>query len=365
MRPLQLPFLLAILIPCAVQAQPVMPFTGTNYQAVVRNANGDPLPYQSVGVQFTVTWGLAIAYQETQQATTDGQGVLSLRVGDGSSTGIGQFGSFEQIEWYNATFFGLITAVDITGGTNYVELGWSELYCVPFAALSREALMLSDSGWVSVPSLFSDPKVYSAPSYLVGVGTSSPVNKLDVEGAVVIGSSYSGSSVAPVDGLLVQGRVGIGTTTPGSYSLLCNGSAAKPGGGSWTSSSDLRLKKNIEPLHGALATMLALRGVTFEYKDPSSIHELPGRRTGFIAQDVASVVPDWVEEHDGYLRLTIRGFEAMTVEAMRELEAENRALRTELVALKQEQQDLWDSLRRMEARSAIMEPGVPSSQLVR
>jgi hypothetical protein len=55
-------------------------------------------------------------------------------------------------------------------------------------------------------------KVYEAGN--VGIGTTTPQNKLDVEGAAVIGPIYSGSIAAPVNGLLVQGNVGLGTATP-------------------------------------------------------------------------------------------------------------------------------------------------------
>ena len=48
----------------------------------------------------------------------------------------------------------------------------------------------------------------------LGLGTTSPMNKLDVEGGAVIGATYSGSNTAPANGLLVQGNVGVGTTNP-------------------------------------------------------------------------------------------------------------------------------------------------------
>ncbi|MHC4309395.1 MAG: tail fiber domain-containing protein [Planctomycetota bacterium] len=48
----------------------------------------------------------------------------------------------------------------------------------------------------------------------VGIGTTNPQNKLDVEGAMAVGFSYSGSETAPTNGMIVQGNVGIGTKNP-------------------------------------------------------------------------------------------------------------------------------------------------------
>jgi len=58
----------------------------------------------------------------------------------------------------------------------------------------------------------------------VGIGTASPVNRLDIEGAVAIGATYSGTSSAPTNGLIVEGDVGIGTSSPDtSYGLTVFG----------------------------------------------------------------------------------------------------------------------------------------------
>ena len=112
------------------------------------------------------------------------------------------------------------------------------------------------------------------------------------------------------------------------------GTAGKPGGGSWSSTSDRRLKKNIRDLEGALDLLTALRGVTFEYIDPHAISELPGTRIGMIAQEVEQVVPDWVSTGPtGYKRLTYRGFEALTVEAVRQLRAEKDVLERRVAEL--------------------------------
>jgi len=127
---------------------------------------------------------------------------------------------------------------------------------------------------------------------------------------------------------ITSAAVGVNMAATPSFTLEVNGTAGKPGGGSWSVASDERLKKNVRAIDGALDELLALRGVSFEYRDPEAIQELPGERIGFIAQEVEEVFPDWVDEGpDGTKRTTIRGFEALAVEALRELREENRELR--------------------------------------
>jgi hypothetical protein len=104
----------------------------------------------------------------------------------------------------------------------------------------------------------------------------------------------------------------------GNMTITAN--AYKPGGGSWAASSDGRLKKNVQPLGHALDRMLALKGVTFEYSHPDSGMHPEGTFTGFIAQEVEKVFPNWIgHDNDNYLTVGPQGFEAITVEALREL----------------------------------------------
>jgi hypothetical protein len=93
--------------------------------------------------------------------------------------------------------------------------------------------------------------------------------------------------------------------------------------------SDARLKADVAPLSGTLEKLLELRGVEFTYRPettPKSMY-LPGRHVGFVAQEVELVFPDWVSESQGgYKSISPRGFEALTVEAMRELRAESATI---------------------------------------
>ncbi len=134
-----------------------------------------------------------------------------------------------------------------------------------------------------------------------------------------------------------------GGTYAGYFSgnLHVTGTASRPGGGAWTDSSDKRLKKNIRPLGSTLDRILQLRGVAYEWKKPEEHGNLTGPQIGMIAQEVEKVFPEWISTgNDGYKLMGIRGFEALTVEALRELKKENDELKKEIELLKKAIQKL-------------------------
>ena len=135
---------------------------------------------------------------------------------------------------------------------------------------------------------------------------------------------------------------------------IVTGYAWKPGGGDWGNPSDERLKKNIKNLDGALDKLLKLRSVTYEYKDPKHRYYLAGKQTGFIAQEVEEVFPEWVsplpfgpdEDEPDLKGVSVTGFPALSVQALRELRAEKDA---QIEALKEANSALETRLARLEA----------------
>jgi hypothetical protein len=125
--------------------------------------------------------------------------------------------------------------------------------------------------------------------------------------------------------------------------LIVDNEAFKPGGGAWSSFSDKRLKKNVKPLNGTLDKLLKLRGVSYQWNEPEKYGKLTGTQVGLIADEVEEVFPDWVGiDSSGYKTLSIRGFEALAIEALREvqqandeLKSTNRALEKRLKALEE------------------------------
>ncbi|MDM7915968.1 MAG: tail fiber domain-containing protein, partial [Candidatus Eisenbacteria bacterium] len=144
-------------------------------------------------------------------------------------------------------------------------------------------------------------------------------------GTAIVAQSTTGWAGNFIGPLHTSARLAINYASPTTFKIACNGDAAKPGGGSWSVLSDARLKRNIQPLHGALDRVLGLRGVTFEYTDEAAERglALPGEQIGLIAQEVEKVFPDWVgQDEDGTKYVTEHGTTALFVEALRELRNE-------------------------------------------
>src|SRR5207253_1366770 len=142
-----------------------------------------------------------------------------------------------------------------------------------------------------------------------------------------------------------NGNVGIGTVAPAGK-LHVNGTAGN-NSGVWSSFSDRRLKEHIEPMAaGSLDQLLRLEGVTYDYTRPELREGYDGVHRGWIAQQVEQVFPEWVSQApDGMKMVTPVGFNALTVEALRELRAEKD---TALQALEEQ-------LRAKDARIAELE----------
>ena len=124
----------AVLLTATVWAQTPQSF---KYQAVARNAGGDVVADQAVGMQISIlqgsTSGTAV-YVETFMPTTNEFGLLNLNIGEGTVVS----GDFTTIDWSADTYFMKIE-MDMTGGTTYEEYGISRLLSVPYALHAKTA----------------------------------------------------------------------------------------------------------------------------------------------------------------------------------------------------------------------------------
>ena len=133
-----------------------------------------------------------------------------------------------------------------------------------------------------------------------------------------------------VDG---SGRVGIGTSGPG-FKLDVAGSAHAT---SFPTSSDIRLKKNIEPLTDVLEKIEKIRGVSFDWNET---YEKMGRSSGHreigvIAQDVEKVFPELVSKwgDENYRGVDYGRMTAVLIEAVKEQQKQIEELKDKILKL--------------------------------
>lgn len=104
--------------------------SGFNYQAVVRNSEGNPIRGQQVGLKISVvdSTGQNTYYVETHSPTTDQFGLVTMSIGKGSV----ESGSFVAIPW-SAGGLKMRVELDANGGTSYAEMGTAAFNAVPYA----------------------------------------------------------------------------------------------------------------------------------------------------------------------------------------------------------------------------------------
>jgi len=171
------------------------------------------------------------------------------------------------------------------------------------------------------------------PSGNVGIGTPADVNgiptaadKLQVFGDIRVGSSGTGGCVKNFAG---TGLIGV-----------C--------------ASDRRFKKDITPFAPVLDAFTRLQPVHYFWRSAEfpERHFGDAKNYGLIAQDVETVLPELVVTNDdGYKAIDYSKLPLLTIQAVKELNAEVHALRTENEELKQRFAELERKLAELLAAS--------------
>ncbi len=150
------------------------------------------------------------------------------------------------------------------------------------------------------------------------------------------------------------GRMGIGRASA-DHKLEVQGKASKSFPGEWLGNSDMRLKKNIEPINAtsALDKLLHLEGITYEWDDHREGRDRPqGTQFGLTAQNIRTVFPSMVlEGADGYLMTSYGTFDPIFIEAIRVLQERVKRVESSNTILKQRLRYLENKLNSLMAHS--------------
>lgn len=202
-----------------------------SYQAVIRDASGNLVANQSVGMRITIVKGSATGtavYIETQKRSTNASGLVILEIGGGSPVS----GNMASVNWGQGPFF-IKTETDLAGGTNYQLIGTSQLLSVPYSLYAQSAaLKYSNSG----DTLFSGKEFVIIPGLSMAnsnaVANGSPTVTTTAASSVTSVSAEIGGDVISIGASNVTSR-GICYATTASPTVSNNTVASGSGIGSF------------------------------------------------------------------------------------------------------------------------------------
>lgn len=163
-----------------------------SYQAVIRNSSNVLVTNTQVSIRISILQGTAngnIVYSETQRATSNQNGLITLQIGTGITTD-----KFSAINWATGTYF-IRTETDPTGGENYSLIsGISQLMSVPYALFAKTAGAFVPSPVTGGIVLLDN----RAPTYI------------DFAGAASFGLFTSAGAIANTGTTSIKGNIGSG-----------------------------------------------------------------------------------------------------------------------------------------------------------
>jgi hypothetical protein len=322
--------------------------TASGFDALASNTGGSfntadgagALLYNTDGSENTAAGALALYSNATGSANTaSGRRALHSNTTGGFNTAIGADALFSNTTGASNTAIGDLALRSNTIGGSNVAIGDGTLFnnVVDYNTAIGFGADVIPAGLTNATAIGAYAVVSASnamvlgnviPGVNVGIGVSAPAFKLHVidrfNTGLRVEDNMPGGTVASFGGygefqvdapnipggrLIIKeaggaGLVGINTNAPDA-TLSVNGTADKPGAGSWGIFSDARLKT----VHGAFAAgleqIVQLHPIRYCYKQENAlgIHDAD-EHVGLVAQDVERVIPEAVSRNSqGYLIL--------------------------------------------------------------
>ncbi len=213
----------------AQTAQLTVPFTGGvpqafPYSSVVRDDQGQGLANQFINLRITMHSGSVfgpVAYAETDTVTTSATGIFSVVVGGGTIIS----GNFDSIPWSTGQIYQQVE-LDETGGTNFIDMGTSQLLSLPYALSAGNGITkisYDESGKMSVATADGRTAIKTETAGWVTTGNSSIgggfIGTNDNSDVVFKRNSAEGLRIRSNSAVTMPGSLGLGGVTAPVTSL--------------------------------------------------------------------------------------------------------------------------------------------------
>jgi hypothetical protein len=243
--------------------------TQLNAQSELRLADADSSNYVAlkaagtISSNYTLTWPAATTAANGNVLASQTDGTLSWISLSSAGVAVTDPGSSATVHYpIFATNSGSIyTSGQVTGLNNRSNL----------AFVPSTGILTSTGGFVG--SAYDGGTSNSGTLTIRGTSSATKATASVLMTDGVASSSTSTGTLVVTGGIGASGQITCGTLSATTI----------------TETSSIALKENVEPITGALDSILQLLGVTYDRKDGSRKHEI-----GLIAEDVYKIVPDLV-----------------------------------------------------------------------
>mgnify|MGYP003333521627 FL=1 len=197
-----------------------------NYQGVARNAVGNAIPNRTMSLRLSIHDGSStgtVVYSETRQVTTNGGGLYTAVIG--SSGAINYSGTISGINWQNAPKF-LQVEIDPDAGTNFLNLGTTQLVSVPYALSASIASPVGIAGG-DLTGAYPNPSIANGAITTLkladAVVTTLKLSDQSVSTAKLLDASVTDSKIVGISGIKVLGNISGNSSNVTGIVALANG----------------------------------------------------------------------------------------------------------------------------------------------